>query len=234
MDVQAAGLPERPRIRAFLVSDVRLYREGVEFALSRRDTIAVVGTASNIPAAIDRIVALDPAVIIVDIATPDGVNGVRALVTALPRSKIVAFAVDEQKADIPSYAEAGIAGYVPAEASVDDLAMTIESVTRDEAPCSPRVAGALFRRIATLSGAAARDAMPAGYAALSQREREILGLIRSGLSNKEISRTLTIEVATVKNHVHSLLTKLNVSTRVEAAMYGRHDRGSPDRGSDRI
>jgi DNA-binding NarL/FixJ family response regulator len=159
----------------------------------------------------------------VDIATRDSLPGIRLLAAAAPRCKIVAFAVDEQKADIPAYAEAGIAGYVPSEASLDDLAMTIASVTRDEAPCSPRVAGALFKRIATLAAATPAGATPAVEPpALSQREHEILGLIRSGLSNKEISQALTIEVATVKNHVHNLLTKLKVSTRVEAAVLGRN------------
>jgi len=201
-------------IRAFLVSDVRLYREGVESALQRREAIEVSGTASTISDAIDRVAASDPAVIIVDMATRDSVSGIRALAAAAPRSKIVAFAVDEQASDIPSYAEAGIAGYVPCDASIDDLAATIESVTRDEAPCSPRVAGALFKRIAILAAGAAPAAQSP---ALSQREREILALIRNGLSNKDIARALTIEVATVKNHVHSLLTKLKVSTRAQAA-----------------
>ena len=201
-------------IHAFLVSDVRLYREGVESALRRRETIDVIGTAGNVADAIDRVPALNPDVIIVDVAMRDSVAGIRALVAASPRSKIVAFAVDEQVADVPSFAEAGVAGYVPSDASIDDLAATIESVTRDEAPCSPRVGGALFKRVATLAATAA----PVVYApALSQREHEILSLIRHGLSNKDIARTLTIEVATVKNHVHSLLTKLNVSTRAEAA-----------------
>src|SRR6185503_2829411 len=119
------------------------------------------------------------AVILLDMATRESVAGIRALADAAPRSKIIAFAVDEQAADIPSYAEAGIAGYVPCEASIDDLAATIACVTRDEATCSPRVAGALFRRITTLAAGRPTPASP-----LSQREHEILALIRSGCSNK--------------------------------------------------
>jgi DNA-binding NarL/FixJ family response regulator len=76
----------------------------------------------------------------------------------------------------------------------------------------------LFRRIATLATYALPPARPS---VLSQREREILALIRSGMSNKDIARKLTIEVATVKNHVHSLLTKLNVSSRAEASVLDR-------------
>jgi two-component system nitrate/nitrite response regulator NarL len=209
--------PEPLRIRALVVSDVRLYREGMESALGRRDAIDVVGTASSISEAIERVAILDPAVIIVDVATRDSLPGIRMLAAAAPRSKIVAFAVDETASDIPSYAEAGVAGYVPCDASIEVLASTIESVTREEAPCSPRVGGALFRHITKLAAAAA----PPGRAfGLSQRELEILGLIRAGLSNKDIARALTIEIATVKNHVHSLLQKLHVTSRGEASALG--------------
>ena len=218
MDVHVDTRDHLPRIRAVLVSDVRLYREGVELALGRREAIELVATASSISEALARVAALHPVVILLDMATRDSVAGIRALADAAPRSKIIAFAVDEQAADIPSYAEAGIAGYVPCDASIDDLAATIECVTRDEALCSPRVAGALFRRIATL---AAGRPVRFQASALSQREHEILALIRGGCSNKDIARTLTIEVATVKNHVHNLLTKLKVSTRAEAAALGK-------------
>jgi two-component system nitrate/nitrite response regulator NarL len=218
IDVSIERPPEPPRIRAFVISEVRLLREGVESALERRDGIDVVGTAGTFAEAIDRLAALDPAVIIVDIATRDSLSGVRTIAAAMPARHIVLFAVDEQAADIPSYAEAGISGYVPCAASVDDLASTIRSVTRGETPCSPRVAGALFQRIARLA-AVATPTRP--LALLSQREHEILTLIRSGFSNKDIARALTIEVATVKNHVHSVLTKLKVSTRAEAAVVAR-------------
>jgi len=218
MEARVDPRPTSLRIRAFLVSDVRLYREGVESALGRRDAIDVVGTASSISEAIERVAVLDPEVIILDMTTRGSLPGIRALAAAAPRGKIVAFAVDETASDIPCYAEAGIAGYVPCDASIDVLASTIESVTREEAPCSPRVASALFRHIATL---AATAPPPSRASRLSQREHEILRLIREGLSNKDIARALTIEVATVKNHVHSLLTKLGVSTRAEASALDR-------------
>jgi len=202
------------RIRALLISDVRLYREGLELALGRRETIAVVGTASSISEGLNAAAVHTPDVIILDAAIRDSVSAVRALSAAMPCTKIVAFAVDEQACDIAAYAEAGIAGYVPCEASIADVVATIESVTREEAFCSPRVAGALFRRIAALAGHARP---PEHLGLLSRREQEILTLVRSGLSNKEIAQKLSIEVATVKNHVHNLLTKLHVGSRAQAA-----------------
>lgn len=208
------------RIRLVVISDVRLYREGLAAALARRDSIAVVGTATSCSAdALDQVGALRPDVVIVDMATRDSLAGVRALATLAPSTKIVAFAVDELESQIVSCAEAGVAGYVPCDASVDDLALTVESVVRGESPCSPRIAATLFRRIAALS------ASPMGArtgAVLSGRERQILTLIRGGLSNKEIAQKLAIEVATVKNHVHSLLGKLDVTTRAEAAAHALH------------
>ncbi|HEX7241600.1 MAG TPA: response regulator transcription factor, partial [Longimicrobiaceae bacterium] len=110
-------------------------------------------------------------------------------------------------------AEAGVSGYVSRGASLDDLVGALRSVARGELVCSPHIAGSLFRRVAALSER--REASPA--AVLTPREREILGLIDQGLSNKEISRRLRIELSTVKNHVHNLLEKLQVSRRGAAA-----------------
>ena len=202
-------------INVVVVSDVRLYREGIAAALARRDTIAVVGVAAGVPEALCQVESSKPDVVVFDMATRDSLGGIRALAASATHSRIVAFGVDEHGSDIVSCAEAGVAGYVPCEASIDDLASTVEGVSREESPCSPRVAATLFRRIALLAAGAGR---PSGTAAvLSHREQQILSLIRAGLSNKDIAQQLTIEVATVKNHVHSLLGKLGVTTRAEAA-----------------
>jgi DNA-binding NarL/FixJ family response regulator len=97
---------------------------------------------------------------------------------------------------------------------MDDLTATITSVSRDELLCSPRVAAALLRRVGALANGVRR---PHATDGLTSRECEILGLIKEGLSNKEIAVRLHIEVATVKNHVHNLLEKLQVASRAEAA-----------------
>jgi DNA-binding NarL/FixJ family response regulator len=200
-------------IRVLVVSSVRLYREGVAAALDRRDSITVVGTASGVNEAIARVASDNARVVIVDVSAEDGRAAVRAMTVAHPHAKVIALAIDERAADIPAYVEAGLAGYVPCDATIEDLVRTIELVERDEMQCSPRVTGALFRRIAVL----AASARPAYTPLLSQRETEVLALIQRGLSNKEIANHLTIELTTVKNHVHSVLRKLHVGTRGEAA-----------------
>jgi DNA-binding NarL/FixJ family response regulator len=173
-----------------------------------------VGVESCVADAVARL-ARDPVrVVVVDMAINGSLAAVRAIAAADPRLKIVALAIDERATDIPAFAEAGLAGYVRCDATIDDLARTIELVDRDEMECSPRVTGALFRRITAL----ASGARPlANTQVLSQRELEVLGLIQRGLSNKEIATHLTIELTTVKNHVHNVLRKLQVGTRAEAA-----------------
>jgi DNA-binding NarL/FixJ family response regulator len=205
--------PRRQPIRVLVVSDVRLYREGIAAALDRREAICVAGAVGGAES-LSLATRLDVAVIVVDIATEDCLATIRALAGETSCARIVAFAVDENSVDIPSYAEAGIAGYVSSDATVEELAATVESVTHGEAFSSPKVTAALFRRIASLAmeGRAAANVPP-----LSRREEEVLSLIRRGLSNKEIANHLTIELTTVKNHVHSLLRKLQVGSRAEAA-----------------
>ena len=120
-------------------------------------------------------------------------------------------------------AEAGVAGFVTRDQSLADAVGVVESVTCGESACSPRTAAALLRRVAVLSGQRKPPEPPVG---LTLRERQIAGLIARGRSNKEIARELSIEVSTVKNHVHHMLEKLGVAGRAEAA--ARVRRGLPD------
>jgi DNA-binding NarL/FixJ family response regulator len=110
--------------------------------------------------------------------------------------------------------ECGVVGFVPRDASLSDLVSTIESALCGEANVSPRLAASLMRRLASI----ARQRSPAAVAThLTQREQEILAMLGEGLSNKQIAARLIIEVATVKNHVHNILSKTKLNRRSEAA-----------------
>jgi len=210
-------------IRVVIVADTRLYREGLAQVLSRGPQISVIATATGGDESFSRLSELEPDVILIDMAITGGLRAVRGLVESAPAARVVALAVAEQDEDVLGCAEAGVSGYVPREASVDDLVRVIESVARGEAICSPRIAATLLRRVALLAAGqgATRPQTP-----LTGREREIVRLIDRGLSNKDIARELGIEVATVKNHVHNLLEKLRVHRRGEAAA---RMRGFPSR-----
>jgi DNA-binding NarL/FixJ family response regulator len=142
----------------------------------------------------------------------------RRLGDAAPGAALIALAIEDAPGSVASCAEAGVAGYVPRAASLAELRETVLHVARGESPCSPRAAAGLFRRVAAL--AAERDGRgpPAG---LTRREVQVLDLLESGLSNREIAVRLSIAVPTVKNHVHHILGKLDVRRRGEAVALAR-------------
>lgn len=201
-------------IRVAIVADTRLYREGLAQVLGRDSRIIVVATVARREEALASLPAVQSDVVLVDMATPDSCSLVRAMLDRVPHTRVIALGVAEDGDDVLGCAEAGVAGYVPREASIEDLVAVIESVARGEAICSPRVAASLLRRVAALASTHG-GALPLTH--LTSREREIIRLIDDGLSNKEIARHLGIEVATVKNHVHNILDKLQVHRRGEAA-----------------
>jgi len=200
-------------IRVLIVAAVRLYREGMAASLDKRDRLVVVGTAANRADALDVLAASPPDVVVLDM-TEQSADLVRAIAQAAPEVKTIVFAVTGDEREIVAFAEAGVSGYVPLDAPMDDLAKAIVGVTRGDVFCPPLVAATLLHHIGG-GGASGRFARtPAG---LTSREAEVLALIQAGLSNKEIAVRLRIEVATVKNHVHHLLEKLQVASRAEAA-----------------
>src|SRR5262249_28164381 len=145
-----------------------------------------------------------PDVVVLDMATRRSFDIVRAIRLQAPEIQIVAFGVEELESEIVACAKAGIAGYVPCEASLDELVAIIEGVVRGEVICTPRIAAGIFRQLESLTSAAHTNPSMPIAATLTTRERQILELIGRGLSNKEIAVHLGIEVSTVKNHVHNL------------------------------
>jgi two-component system nitrate/nitrite response regulator NarL len=204
---------ESAAIRVAVVAETRLYREGLERVLADVPGVKLAGAVADVAAAVElaRGAALDA--VLIDLGR-DGANAVRSFRLAAPEVRIIALAVDEHSAQTLDLAQAGVAGFVTRDGSLDELLGTLASVARDELRCSPRMAGALLRRMQTLARAVEP---PTAAERLTAREREILELIDAGLANKEIARRLHIELATVKNHVHHILEKLGASRRGEAA-----------------
>jgi two-component system, NarL family, nitrate/nitrite response regulator NarL len=213
-------------VRVLIVATVRLYREGLVASLETHHSLTVVGAAADLVEASRLVGATHPDVVVVDMSMPDGLGIVEAIGRDALGVKIIAFAIEESDLGILACAGAGVAGYLPCDGSTDDLVAIIEKATCGEAQCSPRMAALLFRRLASLVGGGHNQPVAA---ILTLREQEIADLIHDGLSNKEIAVRLTIEVATVKNHVHNILEKLQVNTRTEAA--ARLHGGPPRRPS---
>ena len=207
-----AALDLQPRI--IIVSDTRLYRESLALGLARVDRVVVVGVADTIASALTCIEQKNPDVAVLDFAMHDALALPHAIEAAQMQVKVVAFSVAETEDEICECAEAGIAGYVARNGSKEDLIAAVENAVRGEVHCSPRVAASLFRRLA---GHVQTTSQRPPEAALTSREQDIIALIDRGLSNKEIARQLKISLPTVKNHVHNILEKLQVSRRGAAA-----------------
>lgn len=216
MERRSSAPMDRPpnvmKIRIFIVADIRLYRDGLARCLAEK--YDVVGTASDGREAVELALELRPQLVLMDMAMLESASTVRAIVELDSPVRVVALAVPETEGHVLACAEAGVSGYVSREASLGDLLATIDRVANGEAVCSPRIVASLFRRVATLAAERPPDSP---RTMLTAREVEIVDLIDEGLSNKEIAARLFIEVATVKNHVHNILEKLQVHRRSEAA-----------------
>jgi two-component system, NarL family, nitrate/nitrite response regulator NarL len=211
-------------IRVLIVNDSPLYREGLAHVLGTFENVSVVGAVASPDEILARVADFHPDVILVQLTGHQGPAALRSIGDAAPDAKVVALGVPNADQSILACAEAGAAGYHLQHESLEDLVATIETVARGEVMCSPRIAATLFRRIGEL--AAERRAW-AAQARLTPRELEIVDLIDRGLSNKEIALCLSVEVRTVKNHVHNILEKLHVQRRGEAAAWVRNRRSAP-------
>jgi DNA-binding NarL/FixJ family response regulator len=199
-----------------VVGGARPYRDALAEVLRAKSSIRSVETVMGIEDALERLRGTRPDVVIVDIEDTDGREGIRMLLAAAPLLRVVVFGVTESEHEVVVFAEAGVSGYVPRQASLDYLVEEIDSVARGQLLASPELAGILLRRVRTLANGRSN-----AESELSARQLEILVLIEEGLSNKQIARRLTIELQTVKNHVHNILEKLGLHSRTEAAAWVR-------------
>ena len=202
-------------LRVLIAGDTLFYTEGLAILLGNDKRFAVVGVAHSADELLVAASRLEPQVVLMDLALPDGVESLRTLAVRAPSTRVVVLAVPEVEQEIVACAEAGAAGFVTRGSTLAELADTVRSVAQGEQPCSPRIAAALLHHVGAL--ARKNEPPPRDAPPLTRREVQVLALIDEGLSNKQIAARLLIELPTVKNHVHHILDKLQVNRRSEAA-----------------
>jgi two-component system nitrate/nitrite response regulator NarL len=213
-------------IRVLVASHIRLYREALGRVFEHvREQMTLAGVADSAAGAIEQVQRLSPDIVLLDMAMSEAFAIARQLGRLSGASRIVALGMPDDEAEVLNCAQLGIAGYITREASIADMLEAVKATARGEVHCSPKIAGSLFRRIAALSTERANGSTPNALTerangstpnALTARESQILRLLQQGMSNKMISRSLGIELPTVKNHVHSILAKLGIHRRAEA------------------
>ena len=201
-----------------IIDDCTLYRENLAA------TFALTGTAPprvawDLPSLVTALEDTTPSVVLLNIATRDSAMLLRAAMEISPNVRVIVLGVSEDdESEIVACAEEGVAAYHMRNESLDDLLVLIRRVAAGESLCSAGVSAILLRRLSAL---ASQRQPAAKELVLTAREAQILRMLEMGLSNRDIATRLCIAVHTVKNHVHSLLTKLGVSTRAEAAALTR-------------
>lgn len=206
-------------IRVLVVSDILLYREGVARGLATLGRMAIVAALSGIEA-VAKLESLEVDAILLDASVPESLILARRLRALRPQLPIVGFGIGSAATSV-ACAEAGLIGFVGRDGTLAELEQAIEQAMAGEVGCPPQFVAMLCRRVAALSGTPVQ-APPA----LTRREREIAALASEGLSNKEIAIELRIGPATVKNHIHNILEKLQIRRRGAIGAYIRA-RGAP-------
>jgi len=206
-----------------IVSDVRILRDCLAHIVGGFPDFRVAGVAANRAEAVALVERLRPALVILDRTTSESLLAARDVLVAAPSARILAMGVQETEPAVQACAEAGVAGILPRDASNDDLAGALFRLTHGELVCSRRVAELLAQWSIRPNGIALSTSP------LTSRETQIARLLELGLSNKEVAARIGIEVATVKNHVHKLLRKLDAHRRGQVA--GRWRRFARNCGS---
>ncbi len=211
-----------PTIRLLIVDDQRLMREGLRTLLELEHGFEVVGEVSEGAAALEIYATLQPDVVLMDIRMPglDGVETTRRLKQKWPEARVIILTTFDDDANVFEGVRAGAAGYLLKDLSGQELANAVRTVFNGGALIEPTVARRVLAEFARLSPPA--RAPDAGLPeALSERELEVLRLLSSGLSNREIGDKLGLAEGTVKNYVTSLLQKIGARDRTQAALRGR-------------
>jgi two-component system nitrate/nitrite response regulator NarL len=209
-------------IHILLVNEIRLMGNVITAALKDEPDIHVVASVTNIDEALKIVEenAVDVALVSTRLPDQGALKLTQAITELAPATKVLALGMTEEKKRVLRYVEAGAAGYVLKDDSLDDMIETIRAAEEGEVFVSPKIAAAMMERLSDLAQMFSDiENSVTDDADLTSRELEVLELIGKGLTNQEISERLVIEVGTVKNHVHSILEKLNVSSRGEAAAY---------------
>ena len=210
--------PDPATLRVMVVDDHALVRAAIRQAISAPD-VEVVAEAATAEEALVLAPAIHPDILLLDIDLPgmDGVQLVRELAPRIPRTRIVMLTVSSADRDLVNAMRHGAVGYLTKDLTPDALLRSVRSAAQGDLAMSRRMAARLVDRLVDSSRRAPRESGDDGLASLSEREEEVLRLLTQGLTDRQIGAALTISPRTVETHVGSILHKLGVRNRAEAA-----------------
>ncbi|RPI17235.1 MAG: DNA-binding response regulator [Ignavibacteriae bacterium] len=209
------------KIRIILIEDNRLLREGINSILKKESDFNVIAAFGDSKFVIDKISELIPHVVLIDLGLSNQ-NSLELVITikeSYPNVKVIVMDLVPIQEDILRFVEAGVSGFILKDASVNVLTNTIRTVNNGEKVLPSILTGSLFSQIMDYGVKELSHAKLIQSVRMTKRECEIVGLIADGLANKEIAYKLGISIYTVKSHVHNILEKMALNTRVQIAIH---------------
>jgi two-component system, NarL family, response regulator DevR len=212
-----AGDAPTPRLRLLVVDDHEVVRQGLVAMLDRRERFEVVAEAGTVAEAIAKARRYEPDIVILDVRLPDGsgVEACREIRAERPATKIVMLTSYPDEEAVLSAIVAGASGYLLKQIRARDLVSALEAVGRGESLLDPAVTEKVLERVRRIATGESTDEL----AQLTSQEQKILLLVAEGKTNKEIAADVFLSDKTVKNYVSSILSKLNLERRAQAAAY---------------
>jgi DNA-binding NarL/FixJ family response regulator len=209
-----------PKIRVLLIEDNRLLREGITAMLNKQSDIKAVSTYGNSDA-FEKAKKLKPHVVLLDLGlrSQNSLRVVESIKNRFRKTEVVVMDLIPVQADVVEYVKAGVSGFILKDATLDDFLHTIRSVAKGTKILPPPLTGSLFSQIVEHAIQTGKVNQLIRSVKMTRREQDVIELIARGRSNKEIASELNIAVYTVKSHVHHILEKLALHSRLELASY---------------
>jgi DNA-binding NarL/FixJ family response regulator len=214
-------------IRILLVEDNRILREGIASMVNGVPDMRVVSSSAGHDDTVEQVRKLKPHVVLLDLGlrSQNGMHVVKTLSRKFPGVKVIGMGLISSQLDVVESVEAGASGFILKDATVKDFLSTVRSVAGGTKVLPPPLAESLFSHVVEHALKNGKEHL-ANAVRMTKREREIISLIAEGLSNKEIAQRINVATYTVKSHVHNILEKLALHSRLQIAVFTRHDGSS--------
>jgi len=212
-------------ISLVLIDDNRLLREGLAGLIRKQPDFKILAASGDIEEALRKVREAKPRVVLLDFSleSHDSLRVTTTVREEVPEARVIVMGLLPIQEDVAAFVRAGASGFIMKDASLDDFLRTIRAVADGADVLPPQLTGSLFGQITRQVMSRGRAPVLEGVR-LTEREREVIDLLGEGLSNKEIAARLHVAIHTVKSHVHNVLEKLALHTRLEVAAFSHSGR----------